>query len=230
MKIFVDRSTRLATGGQRAEETRDRVTGRVVRVIKAYPDTAMVADEAEADVVVTIGSNESAMETRPVDWEMTRRISYNSSLPGTAARLVGDALHEFLSALVFAALAEQRQAAGKLFADIERLTADLSEALDENEDLKRQLADARIEIDFLRRTVELLSDSVRTNRPKLVKRVMLVVSAVLLAAATGAAEAGVSTVLKNTDSNPAHEYVVRCESIQAQIELIGSETDSFPRT
>lgn len=228
MKIFVDSPASLAAGGQRAAETRDRVAGRVMRVIQAYVDTALVDRADVADVVVTIGSNESAIETRPADWALTRRIGYNSSWPGTAARLVGDALHEFIADRLFDVIAEQRQATGRLFADIERLTADLSDALDENDDLRRQLADARIEVDFLRRTVDLLSESVRTNRPTLVKRVMLVVSGVLLAAATGAAEAGTSTILKNSNSDPAQEYVIRCEVIQGQLDQIILNTDSFP--
>ncbi len=224
--FFISAPQALATGGQRASETRDRVAQRAARVVLSYPSCAIVGEESAAHAIVTIGSNETSVRLAgPLTTETARVLKYNSSLPGSAARVLADGLHQFIGTQLARQIDQQRVLGARLLAQIEVLTAELENALDENQALRDQLHAANIEVDFLRRTVHLLSESARTGRPGLVSKALALVSGILLAIATGVSEGVTSSVVGDP---VVVELVTRCEDAQATIDELGPTVEHLP--
>jgi len=144
MKVYAFSPSEADASG-RAMETIERIRNRVARVVESYPNALVVPTKQAADVVVQIGSSQSSVTRRPLDRETTRVVKYSSGVPGSAARLVGDALHSVLQVCLADERSAQVVASGKILAEIERLTADLHEALDENDELRQALHEAHIE-------------------------------------------------------------------------------------
>lgn len=226
MKVFIGIAEQGPPRGQRANETFHRVGNRIVREVKDWPAATVVSEPDEADIIVTIGQSETSIRLPgPLSVDGTQVVRYSSGLPGSAAKIVAESLNSFLLNYLNRIDDRRLRRSGEITARIEELTIDLRMALDDNQALRELLKEARIEIDFLRRTVDVLSEATRMGRPSVMSKALTLVGGVLLAVATGLAEGASGAVL---DQAPIVEFVERCTTIEAQLNELDLSADQLP--
>jgi hypothetical protein len=110
----------------------------------------------------------------------------------------------------------------QVFREVEKLVRDFEIALDENDDLRSRLLEANIEIDFLRRQVQQLSEALKTNRPSIVKSMLKAVGAITLAVAGGVGGAtGGHLFDEAAAADPTTaDLIERCSDLADQLESV----------
>ena len=182
-------------------------------------------DSSGSDYVLTVSGGYSEI-SRPATRKGALSVKYDGNVPGSAARRFADTFEEWLNEFAAEEAREQQQLEiriQQLFRAVEVLVHDLEVAIEENDDLRSRLAEARIEIDFLRRQVEQLSEAIKTSRPRIVKSMLMGVGAILLALTTGVGEAAGGRILDKVDApaaTTAEQFLERCDVLVDQFDSL----------
>jgi hypothetical protein len=227
-RITIGRDPRSAEG-QRRQETVARVIDRATRLANRHRGWSV--DSSGSDYILTV-SDSGAVLTNPTRRIRGRSVKYDGVVPGSAAKQFADKYDRWLDEYAERERRSQeaeRQAQAyqvrvqTLFRAIEVLVHDLDIAIDENEDLRSRLTEARIEIDFLRRQLDQLSEAMKTSRPRIVKSMLMGVGAILLALTTGVGEAGGGRILDKVDApaaTTAEQFLERCDNLVDQLDSL----------
>jgi hypothetical protein len=211
------------TGGSRRQESVKRVMERAERIVGDHPAWA-VATGANYTHTATIGT--ASAQLGPKDFLPTQVIRYDGVVPGSAARMFAEQFHDWLDKTAGKVLQEATARTQQLIRAIERLVHDLNIAVAENENLRARLHDANLEIEFLRRQVDQLSESLKTGRPSIAKAMLAAVSAILLAAIAGVAEGSAGQLVGGspaTTVTQVTEFVERCDSLIGDLKALEAE-------
>lgn len=220
------------SSGARGQQTVDRVLKRARRILTEHPAWVEVSGDVVENLTVLVSSRGAGCTFRDGDGkaEQLVELRYEAVVPGSAARKFGEQLRALLSQYITDQLEAQRAVSSRLTRDIERLASDLLSALEDNESLREQLQSARIDIDFLRRQVDNLTEAARTGRPGIMRAMVAAVAAILFAATTGIGEAAGGLVIDRYWESPdssAGEYLERCSEILDEMDALGA--DRLPR-
>lgn len=214
--------------GSRRQDTVRRVADRARRLTDNHPAWSVISDAKAADYNLTVSGDRAQAGSRRRAGGQS--FAYDGNVPGTAARVFADAFVHWLDEVASLEDRLASVAAASLIRSIEKLVRDLDVALNENAELRSRLAEARIEIDFLRRQVDQLSEAVKTNRPSIARAMLVAVSSILLALTTGVGEAIPGLVADTAaDSDPTvEEFVQRCDTLVDAFDRLDIQ-DSWPR-
>lgn len=226
--LRVRRDPKVPSGGRQLE-TVERVLRRAQQVVEAHPAWT-VTSHRDHTHTATIGT--ATAQLGAGDYLPTYTISFPSGMPGAAARVFAQEFQRWLDATAAEHHQRVTAEAQKVIRAIERLIHDLNVAIAENDTLLAQLHDAKIEIEFLRRQVDQLTESLRTGRPSIAKAMLAAVSAVLLAAVTGVAEVGTGHLVGGDPVDASTDvtiFVERCDSLVGELEALeGEHGDQWP--
>jgi hypothetical protein len=203
------------------------VITRAIRIAEQHPAWQIGDDEPTHVLLV---SDHGASFTGPSSASGYHHVAYDGAVPGSATRLFA---HEFPHWLDDGAHQEARQNQARthaLLRAIELLVHDLDLALQQNVTLRSQLDDARIEVDFLRRQVEQLSEALKANRRGITRAMLAGVGMILLAVVTGGAEGTAGHILNSHDTpeESATDFLQRCDELVDQLDQIPPFDDNWP--
>lgn len=201
---------------------------RAKRIIAKHPMCVQeVPGELPSVEVHVYGRRAEFVLIRSSGPQPVARVEYDPVVPGSAARRFAETFQGLLDGLVQEAVEQVAQ----LLRAIERFAHDLRVALDDNERLRAELERARIDVEFLRRQVDNLTEALKTGRPGITKAMLAAVGAILLAVLTGTAEGGSGAMVDRVFEAPAEavQYFARCEDLTRQMDAAEFEDDRFPR-
>lgn len=210
MVLLVRADPRL-DGGERQRDIVGRVIERARRIVDDHP-TWEFSSGTNYTHIATIGP--STAQLSHGEHLPTYTIPY-PNVPGTAARVFAKEFRHWLDATAAEQVDRMTTRSQQLVRAIERLVHDLNLALTENENLHVRLHSANLEIEFLRRQVDQLSESIRTGRPSIARAMLAGVSAILLGVIGGVAEGSAGQLIDGTSTgdDDIATFVERCESL-----------------
>jgi CRP-like cAMP-binding protein len=224
LRLRVRPDPKAGRAGFRRTETVERVMGRARRLTEQHPSWAL----SDLDFTHTLTVSGSSARLGPGDFLPVYEINYDGNVPGSAAKQFADSFARWLDDTVAVRQRGSDAKAHELLRAIERLAHDLNTALESNGQLRRELEAANMEVDFLRRQVQQLTEALSSNRPSIAKAMLAALGAILLAVATGMAEGAAGPLLADEEQPTTTVFVQQCDMLVNQFDEIDFPNDRWP--